>query len=543
MLPLAIKNRTNKIEELLKSNRTPTAMELNRMQSTMSMNDSIVETFNHPMFQNWNTLLFKAFNHLQKKIENVDEHLEELYINDKKDEDIWAKMREEQRIKREIKQNMLLEKMVLQNEQIHQQLLELEDVSDSSGGVGSTLATGGIMAVIGAKLFAAKALVLPAIGGALATAFGKYLYDNPKLLSKAWEWAGLPADLKEGKDMLKQFWDSAGMPMDKDDVYGMFKQFWDSAGLPMNKEDFYGMLNETIFRPFINNFFTQTTDDGGDGIIAGGTKSLSGDRPYWDQEPIVLQEDEHGAINILEHFGRPVIIPNQTQNQEQEVVNAIQQSPSLNEMAAPDSRLIETYQKGRGVIDKSGTTDYKCALGVRKMFHGAGIAPDTAMGNAYRYSSHLAAAGAEQVMAFQHSDLSNEEIKKKILNLPPGYIVTWNPTNREKDPHGHVSLTIGEGHEYSDRKASLANSYRNAVEKKRDIRVFSTANVDNIKPVAHNPNILPPITSQQPTTTAIAQAQPKSTKQDTKQINMNNEYPDVLSARTMQLFHNLNQLY
>lgn len=115
-------------------------------------------------------------------------------------------------------------------------------------------------------------------------------------------------------------------------------------------------------------------------------------------------------------------------------------------------------QCAANVAGRMGSTGY-CYRGVKAAVREATGVQLTG-GSAYQAADQLASSGR-----FSEVSVSPSELR----NLPPGAVVVWGQT--DASPHGHISVSLGDGREASDHVQTQMTSLRGA----QNYRVFVPA--------------------------------------------------------------------
>ena len=112
---------------------------------------------------------------------------------------------------------------------------------------------------------------------------------------------------------------------------------------------------------------------------------------------------------------------------------------------------------------KSGRRHYRCYQGVKKVLNELNPPISLSGGSAYQADAQLRSKYADRFSDIKTFDPNSPATKSMLRNLPPGAIVVWgrneSASKRASNPnngysHGHISVALGGGKEYSDRDRS-----------------------------------------------------------------------------------------
>ncbi len=104
-------------------------------------------------------------------------------------------------------------------------------------------------------------------------------------------------------------------------------------------------------------------------------------------------------------------------------------------------------QSASQVANNMGTVG-RCKAGVRQAMERAGL------GSIAGQSAYQAAGQLARRSDFREVNVSGSDLR----NLPPGAVVVWGQTDRS--PHGHISVSLGNGYEASDHVSRQLTSLR-----------------------------------------------------------------------------------
>lgn len=169
--------------------------------------------------------------------------------------------------------------------------------------------------------------------------------------------------------------------------------------------------------------------------------------------------DRHDMGNMItrdsalsENYEMPTGLPSSTSTGDQIVAAARRSQPRM-------AQILADLQR------QSGRRHYRCYQGVKQVLNDLQPPISLSGGSAYQAAAQLRNNYADRFQSIQTLDPNSAQTKAYLRSLPAGAIVVWDRNEsaslRRQNPHngyshGHISVALGGGQEYSDR-------YRNQI--------------------------------------------------------------------------------